>query len=123
MKYRIVYLLFIAVIFSACSIFQGGSFPGTWKMTWIGNTTNVEWDFVVEEDNSFEYEHVFSSQEKNSVPISYKGNISEDGKVDGKIYYNGNPVGPLTGTCDYEKGEGKWRAGELSGTWSMVKME
>jgi len=121
MKGKIVYLLFIAVLFSACSLFQGDSFSGPWKMTWTSDNGDEEWEFVVEEDNSFKFDHTFFMQ-GNPLPIDFKGNVGDDGELKGDIYLEGQVVGSFNGKCDYEKGEGAWRGGNYSGSWSVVKL-
>ena len=120
MKTKIIYLLFIAVLFSACAIFQGDSFSGPWKMTWHGDSGDEEIDFIVEDDYSFVFDHTFFLQ-GGPLPIDFKGNVEEDGKLNGQLYMEGQAVGTFIGALDYEKGEGTWRGGNYSGSWNAVK--
>lgn len=121
MKTKIIYLLFTALLFSACSLFQGDSFSGPWKMNWKSDSGTEEIDYVVEEDNSFTFDHTFFIQ-GSPLPIDFKGNVGDDGEVKGDIYLDGEKVGSFKGKCDYEKGEGKWNGGNYSGSWSSVKL-
>jgi hypothetical protein len=121
MKINFLYALLVALLFSACSLFQGDSFSGTWKMTWKSDSVNEEIDYVVAEDNSFKFDHTFFIQ-GNPMPIDFEGTIGEEGEMTGDIIIDGNKVGTFKGTCDYEKGEGTWRGGNYSGTWSTVSL-
>ncbi len=120
MKHSILSVLMITILLSGCSLFQGDSFSGTWKMTLKNEDVKEEWEFVVEEDNSFKTEYTFIIRGE-PLPVDFEGNVSEDGSVEGKIYVEGRIVGSLTGSCDFEKGEGTWRGGNYSGSWNIVK--
>ena len=120
MKYSALIILLVTTLFSACSLFQGDSFSGTWKMTWKTEGVQEEWEFDVKDDNSFETEYSFIIRGE-PLPVDFEGRVSEDGSVDGKIFVEGRPVGAFSGTCDYEKGEGTWYGGNFKGTWNIVK--
>lgn len=122
MKSKIIYLLFSALLFSACSLFQGDSFSGPWKMNWKSDSGSEEIDFVVEDDYSFAFDHTFFIQ-GNPLPIDFKGTVDDDGELKGDLYMEGQVVGSFKGKCDYEKGEGTWRGGNYSGSWDVVKQE
>lgn len=120
MKAKFIYSLFIAVLFSACSLFQSDSYSGPWKIT-FGGDLERKVEFIVEKDNSFEFVIEISAQGR-TFPINYKGTISEDGELDAGIYLDMEHVGSVTGKCDYDKGEGSWAGGEYNGTWNAVKL-
>lgn len=120
MKGKIYYLVIIALIFSACSLFQSDSYSGEWKIT-FGGDLERDVEFLVEEDNSFDFGIEIPAQGR-TFHIGYKGKIGEDGELEAGIYLDNENVGDVSGKCDYEKGEGTWRGGEYKGTWNAVKL-
>jgi hypothetical protein len=48
--------------------------------------------------------------------------LEDDGVLKGDLYMEGQVVGTFKGAVDYEKGEGTWRGGNYSGSWSAVKL-
>lgn len=106
-------------ILASCSLFQKESYIGEWKLTLSGDysTTFV---FSVGEDSKISFTDAIVYQ-GNSYDAKFAGQISEDGKITCDISVQGMKVASLTGTIDFNKGEGIWNGAGMKGKWTAFK--
>ena len=117
---KIFVLLFLfTLLFGGCSIFQKESFAGKWQITFAGDYEKSV-NFEINDDLTFSFNDVVSLQ-NGDFPITIKGKVSEEGKLDALIFTQGDEVGELNGQLTFTEGTGKWSGANLGGTWSAVK--
>ena len=119
MKRLFTLSIVIAILFSACSLFQSESFTGEWELKLLGDYED-QIEFLVKDDMTFSVNTVVDYNGRD-FDVKFSGKISEVGKLVGLIYVQGQQMGELNGKMNYENGEGKWNAAGMGGTWSAVK--
>jgi hypothetical protein len=116
-----LYLVFLilAIVLSACSLFENESFSGDWDFKLTGDYDG-EITVTLQEDMTYS-ETTAVSVSGRDFDVKFSGKIQEDGKLVGLIYAQGQQMGEMSGKMNYETGEGKWNAAGIGGNWTAVK--
>ena len=111
----------IAILLSACSLFESGSFSGPWDFKLTGDY-NGEITVIVKEDMTYS-ESTMVNVNGREFDVKFSGKIQEDGKLIGLIYAQGQQMGEMSGKMNYENGEGRWNAASIGGSWTAIKKQ
>lgn len=118
-KRIIVFAFLLALVVTACSLFQKDSFQGTWQLKFSGGIEET-FDFVVGEGNSFSVNKSIT-YDSREYDVEISGKIGKDGKIRTAIIASGQDMGLMEGEFNYETGKGKWNANILYGEWTATK--
>lgn len=122
MKVKVLLIMLLILAFSCSKDDPTSSthqFAGNWSFTVSGQATG-NGNFHIDNDGSFSVLLNFTTSSGTTSNV-ISGKVSTDGTLqDGKILYNGQQIGTVSGTFTGNAGSGSYSS-NVSGTWAAAK--